>query len=383
MKLLVLNNLASGYGEGAIYDFVRSFAADGDEVCLRSTDGTTEPRKPITDARDFDAVIASGGDGTVTTTAYSLAGTGIPVMPFPAGTANLLALNLAAPNGSHALAKMLRAGITLDFDMAEIEFRADDGESAKKGFGIMAGAGYDATIVKGAQPSKRLLGPMAYFSAALANPLPPTSKITLTLDGETVEEEGLGILIVNFSKIQFDISVTNKNSPRDGLLDIVVLKAENAFGLLPALFARAIDHEGNFKDSPETIETFQAREVVVEADPPMQIQYDGEVAKATTPFAARILPSAARFVVSEECVELFGAEGDAKLAPGPTGRLRRVPKRVKAAVGRPTRNLLAGYPLEQPCERATSFEPSKKPTGHQGTQLSRIASLSISPIAPT
>ena len=42
MKLLVLNNLASGYGEGAIYDFVRSFAADGDEVCLRSTDGTTE-----------------------------------------------------------------------------------------------------------------------------------------------------------------------------------------------------------------------------------------------------------------------------------------------------------------------------------------------------
>lgn len=315
MKLLVLNNLASGYGEGAIYDFVRSFAADGDEVCLRSTDGTTELESLITDARDFDAVIASGGDGTVTATAYSLAGTGIPVMPFPAGTANLLALNLAAPNEPHALAKMLHAGITLDFDMAEIEFRADDGESAKKGFGIMAGAGYDATIMKGAQPSKRLLGPMAYFSAALANPLPPTSEITLTLDGETVEEEGLGILIVNFSKIQFDISVTNKNSPRDGMLDIVVLKAENAFGLLPALFARAIDHEGNFKDSPETIETFQARKVVVEADPPMQIQYDGEVAKATTPFAARILPSAARFVVSEECVELFGAEGDAKLAP--------------------------------------------------------------------
>ena len=99
------------------------------------------------------------------------------------------------------------------------------------------------------------------------------------------------------------------------MLDIVVLKAENAFGLLPALFARAIDHEGNFKDSPETIEAFQAREVVVEADPPMQIQYDGEVAKATTPFAARVLPGAARFVVSEECVELFGAEDDAKPAP--------------------------------------------------------------------
>ena len=34
MKLLVINNLASGYGEGAIYDFMRSFAADGDDICL-------------------------------------------------------------------------------------------------------------------------------------------------------------------------------------------------------------------------------------------------------------------------------------------------------------------------------------------------------------
>ena len=41
MKLLVINNLASGYGEGAIYDFMRSFAADGDEICMRCTNGTT------------------------------------------------------------------------------------------------------------------------------------------------------------------------------------------------------------------------------------------------------------------------------------------------------------------------------------------------------
>ena len=314
MKLLVLNNLASGYGEGAIYDFVRSFASDGDEVCLRSTDGTTKLESLLAEARDFDAVIASGGDGTVTATAYFLANSGIPVMLFPAGTANLLALNLASPNEPHALAKMLRAGITLDFDLAEIEFHDEAGALEKKGFGIMAGAGYDAAIMKGAQPSKRLLGPMAYFSAALANPLPPTSKITLTLDGKTVEEEGLGVLIVNFSKIQFDISVTNKNNPRDGLLDVVVLKAANAFGLIPALLARAIDHD-NFKDSPDTIETFQARSVSILADPPMEIQFDGEVTGATTPLSARILPKAARFLVSEECVELFGAESEAGKAP--------------------------------------------------------------------
>ena len=281
MKLLVLNNLASGYGEGAIYDFVRSFAADGDEVCLRSTDGTTELESLITDVRDFDAVIASGGDGTVTATAYSLADTGIPVMPFPAGTANLLALNLAAPNEPHALAKMLRAGITLDFDMAEIEFRADDGESAKKGFGIMAGAGYDAAIMKGAQPSKRLLGPMAYFSAALANPLPPTSKITLTLDGETVEEE-----VGNPDRELLENSIRylrhEQEQPKTDCSTSWCWKPKTRLGFYRRVRPSAIDHEGTQgqpRDRDVPGEGGCRRGRPTDADP----IDDGEAAKVTTP----------------------------------------------------------------------------------------------------
>ena len=110
MKLLVINNLSSGFGEGAVYDFVRSFMQDGDEACLRSTDGTTGVSTLLDDAASFDAVIASGGDGTVATVSYMLADSGIPVLPFPAGTANLLALNLASPMEPHALAKMVREG---------------------------------------------------------------------------------------------------------------------------------------------------------------------------------------------------------------------------------------------------------------------------------
>ena len=62
------------------------------------------------------------------------------------------------------------------------------------------------------------LASLAYFSAALSNPLPQTSRFSINLDGKTIEREGLGILIVNFSKIQFDISVTHENQPRDGVL---------------------------------------------------------------------------------------------------------------------------------------------------------------------
>ena len=300
MKLLVINNLASGFGEGSVYDFIRSFARDGDEVCVRSTDGTTDVRDLLGDAEAFDAVVASGGDGTVATVSYRLANTGVPILPFPAGTANLLAANLASPMEPHALAKLVREERTLDFDLGEIEV---DGQ--RFGFGIMAGAGYDAAIMHGAAPAKRLLGPMAYFSAALANPLPQTSKFKLDLDGEHVESEGLGILLVNFSKIQFDITVTHENEPRDGVFDVVVLKAQNAFELIPALLAGLLDRGGDFPERTGSLEIHRAREVRVEADPPMEVQYDGEATNLTTPFTALIMRRAARFFVSEEGWGLF------------------------------------------------------------------------------
>lgn len=295
MKLLVINNLSSGYGEGAVYDFVRSFARDGDEVVLRSTDGTTDVRALMDGARAFDAVVAAGGDGTVATVCHLLADTGIPVLPFPAGTANLLAFNLASPLEPHALAKIVREGRTLDFDLGEVEVGG-----RTFGFSIMAGAGYDATIMRGAQPAKRLLGPMAYLQAAVMNPLPQKSRFALVLDGQRVESEGLGILLVNFSKIQFDIAVTHGNEPRDGEFDVVVLKAKTAFDLIPALVAGILDRGGDFPGRGDALEIHRARSVEVVADPPMEVQYDGEATQLLTPFKARILPRACRLIVSEE-----------------------------------------------------------------------------------
>ena len=93
MKLLVVINTSAGFGENAIYDFMRLAFADGDEACVRYTDGATDPALLVSDADDFDAVVVSGGDGTIASVSYELAGTGIPVLPFPAGTANLLASN--------------------------------------------------------------------------------------------------------------------------------------------------------------------------------------------------------------------------------------------------------------------------------------------------
>lgn len=308
VKLLVINNLASGYGEGAIYDYIRSLVADGDEVVVRSTDGSSDLRAFLYDAEDYDVVVASGGDGTVSAVTYLLAETEIPILPFPAGTANLLAMNLASPTEPHALAKMTREGKHMHFDIGEIELT--DGE--RFGFTIMAGAGYDATIMKGAAAAKKLLGPMAYFTSAFTNVNPQFAKFKLCIDGRSIESSGVGVLIVNFSKIQFDLSVVHDNSPRDGSFDVVILNTKDAFGLIPALFACILDRSGEFPDRTDALEIYRGKEVTVESDPALLVQYDGEVTSLTTPFTVRMLPKAARFIVSDDCLKQYKAAGGAR-----------------------------------------------------------------------
>lgn len=300
MKLLVINNLASGLGDGSIYDFVRAFTRDGEEVCLRSTDGTTDIAELVHDAENFDAVVASGGDGTVTAVNFLLANSGIPVLPFPAGTANLLTLNLKSPSEPHALADMVREGRILDFDLGQIEVA---GRSI--GFEMMAGAGYDAAIMRDAMATKKKMGEAAYFSAVFNNIKPPVSHFKVTLDGQTVESDGIGVLLVNFAELQYEISVTHENEPRDGKFDVVILKAQTAYDLIPALFAALRDRTRDYPDRTDALALYQASEVKVEADPPLEVQYDGEPTGLSTPFEAHVLPHAARMYVSDRGYEAF------------------------------------------------------------------------------
>lgn len=301
MRLLIIANLSSGLGEGAVYDFMRSVAEDGDEVVIRYSDGDTDLRTFLADADRFDVVAASGGDGTISMVTYLLADTGIPILPLPTGTANLLALNLMSPSEPHALAQMLRDGRVMDFDLGEVTL----GDGARFGFMMMAGAGYDASIMQDAENSKKLWGQMAYFTSAVANATPQVATFNLTLDGSDVSCDGVGVLIVNFAKIQFDVPVIHENKPRDGLFDVVVLRTKDAYGLIPALFAAILDRSGDFPTRTDAFSVFQAKEVAVEADPPLQMQFDGEATRHMTPFSARVLPEAARFVVSEECVRAY------------------------------------------------------------------------------
>ena len=126
--------------------------------------------------------------------------------------------------------------------------------------------------------------------------MPTRAHFTLELDGEVVESDGIAVLLVNFGHVAEGISVTPRNNPRDGLFEVVIIKARTNIELLPVAINALLDRE----KQTELIELHRASHVVVRSDPPLPIQFDGEPAGLLTPFSARVLPGAARLIVTHE-----------------------------------------------------------------------------------
>ncbi|MDR1421628.1 MAG: diacylglycerol kinase [Coriobacteriales bacterium] len=302
MDILIINNLSSGLRDGAIYEFVRKLVCDGDRIMMRCTDGHTPIGEMLNDARSFDLVVASGSDSMIAAVCYELRNSGVAILPFPAGTSNLLATNLDMPDEPGAIAALAREHLALDFDLAEISYE-QGGSVQTRGFAIIAGAGYDATIMETARQLKEALGPGAYIASAFANPNPRLSHFTVTLDDKTIETDAIAVLLLNFAKIYPDISITHGNNARDGLLEVAIIKPQNTVELLPAFIAAFRDRSGGFPSRTDAIETYRTHTVRVESEQLLHIQHDGEALGASTPLEAHILPGATRLIVSREALE--------------------------------------------------------------------------------
>jgi len=309
----MVTNLRSGFGDSGLYEYVRELGSHRAEVTLRFLHEGADLQHLLRDAREYARVVAVGGDGTVSGVAYALRDTGIPVLPYPAGTANLIARNLGIPLDPAGLAFATLAGRTITIDLGELSISPRGGHGVRRqGFSIAAGAGFDAQLMEAAQPLKATLGEGAYIIGALQNLVPTVSRFRLNLDGHVVETEGIAVLLMNLARIQFDIAVTHGADAQDGLLEVVVLKPTSPAGLLPAVWAALLDQ---LRDHPARpgLEIHTAASIEVFADPRLPLEYDGELLDATTPFSARVLPRAATFIVSEESPlprDDFGADGD-------------------------------------------------------------------------
>jgi diacylglycerol kinase family enzyme len=310
MRVLVVNNVKAGQGDAGLYEYVRELSLLGAEVTLRPLRPDAGLAHALRDAEDHDRVVAAGGDGTVSGTAYHLRNTGIPVLPYPAGTANLIALNLKVPLDPIRLARATFEGSVMRTDLGELTLEATSRDvvderrrfprgrrTRRMGFTGLAGAGFDADLVEGARKMKNIIGAGAYLVAAMQNIEPTVARLTMELDGRRIETEGSAVMLVNFGRIQFDITVTHDSDGADGMFEVVVVKARHVTELLPAVAAAMLDRIVDYPDRTQVFDTYRARRIAVSAVPALPLQVDGETIGGATPFVARVLPLAATWVI--------------------------------------------------------------------------------------
>jgi len=189
-------------------------------------------------ARGVDVLFVWGGDGTVQRCIDAVAGTDTAVAILPAGTANLLAMNLQIPDD---ITEAVRIGLHGD------RRRMDTGSMNGEHFTVMAGAGFDARMISEADRGlKDRLGRAAYLYTGMRNLGARRMKATVDVDGERFFKGPVScVLAANVGTIMGGIEAFPDARPDDGLLELGVVTAKNpvewarVFGRLT--FGRAED----------------------------------------------------------------------------------------------------------------------------------------------
>jgi lipid kinase, YegS/Rv2252/BmrU family len=188
--------------------------ARGIDVTLRNTSAPGEASAITQElARDVDVVVAVGGDGTVNEVVNGLADTDMPLGIVPAGTVNVLALELGIPFDVERACDVIVAGRTLPLDV---------GTANGRRFTLMLGAGIDAMTVHELDPlAKRRFGRLAFVSTGVLSRIRyPQPDFEVDVDGHTFPATFAVVGNSRFYGGRF--GVTTEADPTDGVFDVLV-----------------------------------------------------------------------------------------------------------------------------------------------------------------
>lgn len=268
---------------------------------MRETTGEGDALRWAREAEGIDLVVALGGDGTIMEAMSGLieAGRNIPLAQIPAGTANLLARTLDIPTDLEGALEVALGGVVVEHDVGRLE-------GSGRYFAMVAGAGFDAQLIEDTpRVLKNRMGFSAYVFAGIRNLFRlRRSHILLQVDGKHFHFKAHTIMALNIAMIEgLKLPGVKEIDPHDGKLDVAIVTPASLFGLLEVAWRLLTGHLSGY----ERLRFMQAERVRVEANPPLDVEIDGEPL-GTTPLALRAVKGGARFVVPKSYAEKRGLE---------------------------------------------------------------------------
>jgi diacylglycerol kinase (ATP) len=227
-----------------------------------------------------EVIFVWGGDGTVQRCIDAVAGTGAVLAILPAGTANLLATNLHIPAD---LTEAVRVG--LHGDRRPLDTGTVNGEH----FAVMAGAGFDARMIKDADRGmKDRIGRAAYLYTGARNLRVSRARATVDVDGRRFFKGRVScILVGNVGKVLGGVEAFTGAKPDDGLLELGVVTAKN-----PVEWARTLGRVALSKaEKSPFVEVTRGQKFRIRFDRQVPYELDGGARTADAKLRIKVRPS--------------------------------------------------------------------------------------------
>jgi diacylglycerol kinase (ATP) len=293
--LLISNPAAARTHGGVVREIERVFNMAGWQVETLATGGPGDARQLAEYGvqQSMDIVAVLGGDGTIMQAAAGMVGTGVPLGVLPGGTGNQLAGNLRLSFNPVRAATAIVRGTPKPFDLGRIE--RTDGVHY---FAVAGGAGLDARVMADTRSTqKRRWGQLAYLATTLRLlSEAPSVAFTIVADGVKHEYEGCTLLIANCGEIIPPLlKLGHGITPYDGLLDVIVVKANSVGGGLRAVWDVVRETQGIYGETVFAARVTGAHISIETAGSLQPVQLDGEL-MGDTPLVAEAVPGAIHLI---------------------------------------------------------------------------------------
>jgi diacylglycerol kinase family enzyme len=238
------------------------------------------------DPAGIDAVVAAGGDGTITHIINGLmaAESRLPLAILPLGTANVLARELGLPLDPVAMARLAVFGSTRPVHPGTAMLKGEE----RRLFMLMVGVGFDASVVAGVNPLlKRVLGRAAFGLSIVARLLTfEPGAIYVTIDDNRLP---VASVIVSRARYYAGDYILAAHTGLAGNDLIAILFLRSGFR---AWISYGWDLVCGTLAANRTVEIHAADRIVIEGPAPSCVQMDGDTIGAlplTISVAARTI----------------------------------------------------------------------------------------------
>jgi len=244
--------------------------------------------------KEYDVVVAGGGDGTVNAVASALIGTSTPMGILPMGTLNHFAKDLKVPIDMEAAVKTIVSGRVKLVDVGEVNGRLFVNNSS---------LGLYPSIVRlreAIQKSGYQKWP-AFIRAVWAIFLRfPRLRLELKSATAPISRTVTPLLFIGNNPYETTLTQLGSRSAMDqGKLWVVVPKAETRWQLVAALFTLV-----RGRSVASDVSAFEAENLVVNNKrSALNIAVDGEVLLLEPPLHYQIRPKALKVIVPSETLQ--------------------------------------------------------------------------------